>query len=63
MHDVLCTVRAVFLQVLNWVKAKDELSTRARDRLTTLNTEEASDLRVDQRWDLPGGAMIAQGTD
>lgn len=52
MHDVLCTVMAVFLQVLNWAKAKDELSTRAKDRQTALNTEEASGLRVDQRWDL-----------
>lgn len=63
LHGVLCTVTAVVLQVLIWAKAKAEPGTRARDRLTALNTEEVSGLRVDQRWGLPGGAMVAQGTD
>lgn len=54
MHDVLCTAAAVVLQVLIWARAKAGFGTRARDRLTALNTEGASGLRVGQRWGLPG---------
>lgn len=59
MHDVLCTAAAVVLQVLIWARAKAGLGTRARDRLTALNTEGALGLRVGQRWGLPGEAIVA----
>lgn len=50
-------------KVMTQMIAKAGLGTRARDSLVALNTEGASDLRVDQGQGLPGRAMVVQRTD